>query len=219
MNDLGMADKSTAQSRMSPNNAARFHEETIETDTGSLLDPRNSDVVIAMTMPYSRSPEAAPYYLAVPKELAEVQERHQLPMWAWRVELHSLAPDTLPMGLDILGPVILGRSSPRDAAVDVDFTPYDAMNRGVSRRHALIRPSEERLYLIDLSSTNGTLRNEVPLGAGIAVTLEDRDTISLGKLTFEVRILSRPDPASAEVKMNDTQPMNRDDVESEVGGV
>lgn len=184
---------------------------TIEKHTGMLVE---RDTVLAMTMPYQGDTNGASEYFPVPSDLAEVQTRHQLPMWAWRVEFHSVAMGAPPLGLDILGPVILGRKTPQDSSVNVDFTPYDAMERGVSRQHALIRPTQDRLYLIDLSSTNGTRRNEVELGAGIAVTLEDRDTISLGGLTFEIRIIERPDPAAIqlnpEAKINDTQPMRRD---------
>src|ERR1043166_211461 len=81
-------------------------EDTIETHTGSLYGPNGRDLPFAMTMPYAHNRVQA--YRTVPKELAQIQERHKLPLWAWRVEFHSLAPDATPLGLDILGPIILG---------------------------------------------------------------------------------------------------------------
>jgi hypothetical protein len=142
--------------------------------------------------PYGLHPDGAPAYRVVPKELAAVRERHGLEMWVWRVELHGLGRSEPTLGLDILGPIILGRITAADPTVDVDFTPYGAIDKGVSREHALIRPSEQRLYLIDLSSTNGTKLNELPVGPGMAIVLQDHDMVSLGQLTFEIRILNRP---------------------------
>jgi hypothetical protein len=77
----------------------------------------------------------------------------------------------------------------------------------------LLRPSEQRLYLIDLSSTYGTKHNEFPVGPGMAVVLQDHDTISLGHLSFELRILNRPaPPPSDQVQMppreGDTRPFS-----------
>src|SRR5688500_3265588 len=127
--------------------------------------------------PYGLHPDGAPAFRVVPRELAAVRERHGLEMWMWRVELHGLGRGEPALGLDILGPIIFGRVTAADPTVDVDFTPYGAIDKGVSREHALIRPSEQRLYLIDLSSTNGTRHNELPVGPGMAVVLQDHDMI------------------------------------------
>ena len=160
--------------------------------------------------PYGLNPDSAPGYRVVPRELAAVRERHGLEMWIWRVELHGLGRGVPALGLDILGPVVFGRVTGGDPTVDVDFTPYGAMDKGVSREHALIRPTEQRLYLIDLSSTNGTKHNELPVGPGMAVVLQDHDMVSLGHLTFEIRILNRPaSPPSDQVfvpRDGDTRP-------------
>src|SRR5688500_4004214 len=71
-------------------------EDTIETYTGALHHP---ELPFAMTMPYGQDPNTVQEYRAVPYELAQVQARHRLPMWAWRIEFHNLAPDAQPMGL------------------------------------------------------------------------------------------------------------------------
>ena len=84
-----------------------------------------------------------------------MRDRHGLEMWMWRVELHGLGRGEPALGLDILGPIILGRLTAADPTVDVDFTPYNAIDRGVSREHALIRPSEQRLYLIEVITPPG----------------------------------------------------------------
>lgn len=57
-------------------------------------------------------------------------------------------------------------------------------DRGVSRRHAVVEWVDERLYLRDLSSTNGTLLNGA-LAQG-RVTLSNLDVISLGRSVVQI---------------------------------
>jgi hypothetical protein len=108
----------------------------------------------------------------------------------WRIQL--VAEDGEVLGLDIYGDVILGRGEKVRAGNGVDLTPLGAQEKGVSRRHALLRPTSSRLYLIDLVSTNGTLHNSVPVGPGIARVLSDGDVIMLGALTLVVRLIEVP---------------------------
>jgi pSer/pThr/pTyr-binding forkhead associated (FHA) protein len=75
---------------------------------------------------------------------------------------------------------------------DLDFTPHGAMRHGVSRRHALIRPSEGTLNLIDQGSTNGTWINGQRLMPGREFPLTDGDTIELGALRMTLRIVKTP---------------------------
>jgi pSer/pThr/pTyr-binding forkhead associated (FHA) protein len=75
---------------------------------------------------------------------------------------------------------------------DLDFAPYGAMRHGVSRRHALIRPGERNLYLIDQNSTNGTWVNGQRLMPGRDFPLSDGDIIELGALHMTLRIVHSP---------------------------
>jgi hypothetical protein len=135
---------------------------------------------------------AAESYQKVPRELAEIADRHKIAMWQWRIELHGLKPGEPPLGYDIFGNVIIGRAVDGSEA-DIDLEPYDALAKGVSRQHAMIRPTKQRLFLIDLSSTNGVRHNEIPTGPGMAVTLRNGDIVTLGDLTFEIQIIGQPD--------------------------
>lgn len=108
----------------------------------------------------------------------------------WRIQL--IAENGEVIGLDIYGDVILGRGSKVRAGNGIDLTHLGAQEKGVSRRHALLRPTASRLYLIDLVSTNGTLHNSVPVGPGIARVLADGDIIMLGALTLVVRVIDTP---------------------------
>jgi hypothetical protein len=109
----------------------------------------------------------------------------------WRIELHGLGNNSEPLGLDICGDTILGRCE-GGAAVDVDFEGYGALNCGISRRHAMLRPSRNCLYLLDLSSTNGTFFNAMRLSAGVVHALHDGDTVTLGNFSFEIKLIDWP---------------------------
>jgi pSer/pThr/pTyr-binding forkhead associated (FHA) protein len=84
----------------------------------------------------------------------------------------------------------LGRSDPASRSYpDIDFSPYDAAEAGVSRRHAKItRLGEGRYYIMDLSSTNFTLVNDEKLEPFEPKIMSDGDEIFLGtlKLVFHL---------------------------------
>jgi hypothetical protein len=66
--------------------------------------------------------------------------------------------------------------------VFVDLTPYEAYEKGISHRHAMVRQVETGYEIIDLFSTNGTSVNNqqlVPLKPHI---LHSGSEIRLGKL-------------------------------------
>jgi hypothetical protein len=140
-------------------------------------------------------------YIPLPAELAEKVASKEVSVDdvpRWRIELHDLGSLKEPLGFDILGDTVLGRHiEGADAAPDMDFSAFDSGDKGVSRRHAMLRPTRNNLYLLDLGSTNGTQRNAFPLGPGHAQAVQHDDIISLGRLTFTVKIIARPEPPSA----------------------
>jgi hypothetical protein len=113
----------------------------------------------------------------------------------WRIVLASPNSAHPLLGLEIHDDVVLGRSAPSQPPPDIDLTTLDAAKQGVSRRHAMLRPTNRHLYLIDLGSTNGSYLNSVPIGAGVARPLTDYDTISLGQLHLALKIERRPAPS------------------------
>jgi hypothetical protein len=114
---------------------------------------------------------------------------------SWRIELKfgSASKHTI-VGLDLYDDVYLGRGKDGDAPPDVDLTELDALKMGVSRRHALLRPTATKLFLMDMGSTNGTFLNAMPVGKGMAKQLKSGDTIALGDLAFDIEIISEPPP-------------------------
>jgi pSer/pThr/pTyr-binding forkhead associated (FHA) protein len=111
----------------------------------------------------------------------------------WRVVLKFGVPTPKAvLGLDIYDDVVLGRSSQGYSDPDIDLTELDALAVGVSRRHALLRPTPNKLFLIDLDSTNGTTVNAVPVGRGMAQAISGGDLVSLGGVNFLIEILQSP---------------------------
>lgn len=77
---------------------------------------------------------------------------------------------------------VLGRSTP-ERAVDVDLTPFEGHDYGVSRVHArLMRRTAGGFAIEDLASCNGTYLDDARLAAGQRYELVDGDRLTLGKL-------------------------------------
>lgn len=112
----------------------------------------------------------------------------------WRFKLLSNNPNHKPLGLEIYDDVIVGRTL-AGSSPDLDLEEYGAEEKGVSRQHAVLRPSKSSLYLIDLYSTNGTFVNGSKLSPSVAQKLASKDIISFGRLHFVVRILLPPGKA------------------------
>jgi hypothetical protein len=110
----------------------------------------------------------------------------------WRIELHGLARNAEPLGFDVLGDAVLGRAADGSQPVDIALDDFGAAEQGMSRHHAMLRPTRNCLYLLDLNSTNGTFYNAMRLGCGVVHSIKNDDTIMLGDFAFQIRIIDRP---------------------------
>jgi hypothetical protein len=110
----------------------------------------------------------------------------------WRIKLENVhANGDLP-ALELCGDVFIGRMA-GGINPDLDLTPYEGAELGVSRQHALLRPTTSRLLVLDLGSVNGTYLNETALDkTNPAAEVSDGDVLSFGKLHLKVRIIERP---------------------------
>ena len=120
--------------------------------------------------------------------------------YPWRIALAHPNPSLGVIGLELCDDVVLGRASDVGEQPDLDLSLLDADEQGVSRLHARLRPSNSQLFLIDLGSTNGTLINSVPLGEGMARALHHNDTIAMGDLHLNIKILRMPTDPSWKVE-------------------
>lgn len=83
--------------------------------------------------------------------------------------------------------LIIGRSDSTSAhSPDLDLTPYGALEKGVSRTHAIIQRKDDTLTIVDMGSANGTLLNGQRLIPEQPRVLRDGDEIRLGKLVAHI---------------------------------
>lgn len=83
----------------------------------------------------------------------------------------------------------LGRSSPGQSIVpDIDLTPYQAYETGVSRLHANIRIQGSQITVMDLESANGTRINGNPIDPHAEHSLVHGDILTLGKIKIQILI-------------------------------
>jgi hypothetical protein len=83
--------------------------------------------------------------------------------------------------------VVLGRADAHSQTQpDLDLTTYGAIEKGVSRIHAVLERSDDTLTLTDLGSSNGTHLNGQRLGPDQPRVLRDGDEVRLGKLVANI---------------------------------
>jgi pSer/pThr/pTyr-binding forkhead associated (FHA) protein len=71
---------------------------------------------------------------------------------------------------------------------DIDLTPFQAYEGGVSRLHATLRITDEEVVLSDLGSANGTRINGAKIPAYTPQRLVNGDRVTLGKFQIEIII-------------------------------
>ncbi len=109
---------------------------------------------------------------------------------SWRVIFQVVAPGTPAIGVEVNGVALVGRSDETSGfAPHLDLSPYGAADSGVSRQHAILLPSDEGLYLIDLDSTNGTWINGQRLAPGQKYLLRSGARVEFGTLRLMVRVV------------------------------
>jgi hypothetical protein len=82
--------------------------------------------------------------------------------------------------------IVLGRvdTSGTSLPPNIDFTPYGAIEKGISRRHALLTYQGAVLKVTDLESANHTFLNNQRLVPYQARIIRDGDELRLGHLVM-----------------------------------
>ena len=101
-------------------------------------------------------------------------QRHDAAIWSVDVEKGSRALRGL--HVDMLGPVIIGRSPSCTLVLDDSYA---------SSRHARVFPKDGAWWLEDLGSTNGTMMDGRPVHG--AVELPMNIPVRIGQTTLELR--------------------------------
>ena len=80
----------------------------------------------------------------------------------------------------------IGRVSDGQAIMpDIDLTPYEAYEYGVSRLHAVLKKNKDIVTIKDLGSSNGTYVDRARLKPEQEYPLSHGNIISLGKLKIQ----------------------------------
>ena len=156
----------------------RLARETIKVSTGKL-----PDIPITFAVPSTSK------FIRLPP--APTAEGSAGGANVWRIVLLSSAAPDKPIGIEIGRDAVIGRERD-DFKPDIDLTPYGALELGISRRHAMLRPTKSALLLADVGSSNGTFHNRERIRLGEPKALEDGDIISFGAMHLRVKIISRP---------------------------
>ena len=91
------------------------------------------------------------------------------------------------MKLDLGREISIGRVDSRQGIwPEVDLTMDEGVDGGVSRRHALVRNSDEGVVLVDLGSTNGTRINDRRLPPERPHLLSNGDSVRFGQLLVQI---------------------------------
>jgi hypothetical protein len=159
----------------------RLSRETTKVSTGQL-----PDIPVSFAVPSSSKFIRLP---PVPTAEGDIGDAN-----VWRIVLLSSAAPDKPIGIEIGRDAIVGRERD-DFKPDIDLTPYGALEMGMSRRHAMLRPTKDRLLLADVGSSNGTFHNQERIKLGEPKALKDGDIISFGAMHLRVKIVSRPGEA------------------------
>ena len=100
-----------------------------------------------------------------------------------------VADGSAPLSIERLNNLVIGRVDPvkpKSGDVDIDLTPFNAQEYGVSRQHARLNASESPPVLVDLGSYNGTYINGERLEEESPRHLESGDELQLGRLKMRI---------------------------------
>lgn len=102
------------------------------------------------------------------------------------VSIYLLAPRVI-IPLEGKNEFVLGRETWDEAQseVDVDLTAYEGFQLGVSRKHCVIKTSDQASYVIDLNSSNGTFVNNAKIPPYEETRINHGDVVSMGLLRFQ----------------------------------
>lgn len=85
--------------------------------------------------------------------------------------------------------ILIGREDPVSSIFpDIDTTPYNGEDDGVSRKHVKIFQQGDGYYVEDLNSINSTFLNKVKLEPNTPSLIANGDELMLGRLKFRIAL-------------------------------
>jgi CheY-like chemotaxis protein len=99
--------------------------------------------------------------------------------------------------------MLIGRADPaKGVQPAVDLSPHGGQTRGVSRQHAIILVKDNRIYIKDLYSVNGTRVNGFLLDPEKEYRLRHSDNLEIGMMRLQVRFTVLPTLGSSPAPTN-----------------
>jgi pSer/pThr/pTyr-binding forkhead associated (FHA) protein len=84
---------------------------------------------------------------------------------------------------------IIGRSDTKSTYTpDIDLTVYNALQKGLSRRHAALVSYQGLVHVLDLSSVNGTFLNGQRLAPDVPYPVRVGDKLRLGNVNIQLSV-------------------------------
>ncbi len=97
-------------------------------------------------------------------------------------------PDGNTLDLPAKDEVMIGREDPiSEIFPDVDLTGLGGLEKGVSRKHAVIRHAGADYTVEDMGSTNGTFINRKRIQPHAPETIKPGDEVRFGKVALSVK--------------------------------
>jgi pSer/pThr/pTyr-binding forkhead associated (FHA) protein len=82
---------------------------------------------------------------------------------------------------------IIGRVDNKSSYTpDIDLTPHNALQKGLSRRHAALVRYQGMVHILDLSSVNGTFLNGQRLAPEVPQLIRTGDKIRFGNFNIQL---------------------------------
>jgi hypothetical protein len=185
--------------------AKQFAERAAQGGTNKLSKETRDALPLLSLRPYGLATERPANLITLPVNKADQRD------FCWLIEMQGLGEKRTTLSIEAKGDIVLGITRPGQPAPDLDLCAFGGEDKGVSRRHAVIRPTPNRRYLIDLQSTNGTRVNSLPINVGMAIELHGNDTINLGAFIFTLKVFATPEMMKHEslrAESDSTRPMS-----------
>jgi len=98
------------------------------------------------------------------------------------------SPDGSTLEIPVKEEVVIGREDPiSEVFPDLDLTGLGGMEKGVSRKHAVIHRSGTEYTVEDVGSTNGTYVNRKKILPNTPQAIKPGDELRFGKLAFSFK--------------------------------
>jgi CheY-like chemotaxis protein len=110
----------------------------------------------------------------------------------WVIELRVVGTAST-LQVQVHENMIIGRADPQKSIIPaVDLSPHNGQGQGVSRQHASILVKDNRIFIKDLGSVNGTRLNGSLLAPQSEYRLRHGDELAIGQIKLQVRFIVVP---------------------------